>query len=68
MIKVAHCGRLNPMQPRPGMSPHDRLLSDVVVHAGVAFQSRQNTQFLSLFVQMVDSPGMLKVSPKGLIL
>ena len=66
LIKVSHCGRLNPMQPRPGMSPYDRLLSDIVVHAGVTFQSQQNAQFLLLFVRMMDSPGMLKVSSKGI--
>ena len=53
------------MQPKPGMSPEDRLLSDIVVHAGVAFQSRKNAQFLLLFARMMDSPGMLKVSLMG---
>ena len=49
------------MQPRPGMSQQDRLLADVVVHAAIAFQSKNTSEILMPFAKMINSPEELKV-------
>ena len=49
------------MQPRPGMNQQDRLLADIVVHAAIAFQSKNTAEILIPFGKMMKSPGQLKV-------
>ena len=49
------------MQPRPGMSQQDKLLADVVVHAAIAFQSKNTSEILMPFAKMMSIPGQLKV-------
>lgn len=60
LIQDTYCGRLEPMMLRPGMSPQDRLLTDLIVHVAVSIQQCSN-ELLTPFVKMINSPGELKV-------
>ena len=60
LVEDSYCGTLEPMTLRPGMSPQNRLLTDVVIHAAVTIQS-STKKLLTPFHQMINSPAELKV-------
>ena len=61
LIDNTYCGRLEPMLLRPGMSPQNRLLTDLVIHVVTALQSKEKLVILQPFIKMMNSPGELKV-------
>ena len=46
---------------RPGMSPQNRLLTDLIIHVVTALQSKEKLVILQPFIKMINSPGELKV-------
>ena len=61
LIDNTYCGRLEPMLLRPGMSPQNRLLTDLIVHVVTGLQSKEKLVILQPFIKMMNSPGKLKV-------
>ena len=61
LIDNTYCGRLEPMLLRPGMSPQNRLLTDLIIHLVTALQSKEKLVILQPFIRMMNSPGELKV-------
>ena len=61
LIEDTYCGRLEVMTLRPGMSPQNRLLTDLVIHVAIALQYTSN-KLLTPFIQMISRPGDLKVN------
>ena len=61
LIDNTYCDRLEPMLLRPGMSPQNRLLTDLIIHVTIAVQSKENLVILQPFIKMMNSPGKLKV-------
>lgn len=59
-IEGTYSGRLEPMLLRPGMSPQDHLLTDLIVHVATVVQYNRN-KLLTLFHQMINNPEQLKV-------
>ena len=60
LVEDSYCGTLEPMTLKPGMSPQNRLLTDVVIHAAIVMQS-SSKKLLAPFTQMINSPAELKV-------
>ena len=61
LIDNTYCGRLEPMLLRPGMSPQNRLITDLIIHVVTALQSKEKLVILQPFIKMINSPGELKV-------
>ena len=61
LIDNTYCGRLELMLLRPGMSPQNRLLTDLIIHVVTALQSKEKLVILQPFIKMINSPGELKV-------
>ena len=61
LIDNTYCGRLEPMLLRQGMSPQNRLLTDLIIHVVTALQSKEKLVILQPFIKMINSPGELKV-------
>jgi hypothetical protein len=61
LIEDTYCGRLEPMTLRPGMSPKNRILTDLVTHVVLTIQNQSRLDILKPFVKMINSPGELKV-------
>ncbi|XP_019853235.1 PREDICTED: E3 ubiquitin-protein ligase RNF213-like [Amphimedon queenslandica] len=59
LIEDTYYGRLEVMTLRPGMSPQNRLLTDLVTHVAIAVQCTSN-KLLTPFIQMISRPGDLK--------
>lgn len=62
LIDNTYCGRFEPMLMRPGINPHNRLLTDLIIHVTIAVQSKEKLVILQPFIKMIHSPGELKVS------
>ena len=61
LIQNTHCENLEPMLPTPRQNPQNRILADVIVHAGIVFNSKSALQILQPFVKILNTPGDLKV-------
>ena len=61
LIEDSYCGSLEPMTLKPGMSPQNRLLIDLVIHTAITVQSTSK-KLLTPFNQMINSPAELKVN------
>ena len=62
LIEDTYSGGLEPMVLRPGMSPQNRLLTDLVIHVVASIQNQPNSEILKPFIEMMNSPGELKVT------
>lgn len=60
LIEGTYCGRMEPMLLRPGTSPWNRLLTDLVIHAATSLQHGQDS-LLTVFKLMISNPKDLKV-------
>jgi hypothetical protein len=60
LIEDTYCGRLEPMTLRPGMSPKNKILTDLVIHIVVTIQNKSRVDILKPFVKMINNPGELK--------
>lgn len=60
LIEDSYCGSLEAMTLKPGMSPQNRLLIDLVIHTAIVVQSTSK-KLLTPFNQMINSPAELKV-------